>query len=291
MPDRGRSVIERLAWVAAILLLCGGVAATIRPYRHDMRRAADIAYGPDHQERLDVYGAPDLRNAPVAIFIHGGAYAFGDKNERGGLWGNVAETLAHAGLLAINADYRLLPRATWPAGIEDVARLVAWARANARRFGGDPHRIVLIGHSAGATHVAGYLFDRRFQPGGQSGVAGAVLVSGRYTLAIAPHDANARLARAYFGLDPAQWPDRAPIAHLADAPPPPPLMVVVAGRENASLADGASALRASLCARGACPTFLRLAGESHLSEMANVGTRDRSLSAPMLGFILGLKAR
>jgi acetyl esterase/lipase len=246
--------------------------------------AADVAYGSDPLERADVYARPGLHGAPVAIFFHGGAYAFGDKNQCCGLWANVADLLAGAGFVAINADYRLSPRATWPAGLQDVGRVVAWARAHAASFGGDPRRIVLIGHSAGATHVAGYVLDRRFEPGGDPGVAGAILISGRYVLAPGKGDPNGRLVLGYFGHDPSALADRAPIAHVATAAPVK-LLVVVAGRENAGLREAASALVAALCGRGECPAFARLKGESHVSEMADVGGADRVLSQLIVSFV------
>ncbi len=282
---------ERLAAWVAISLLAGGIGLSVamRAQRPGLLLAADVAYGPDHLERADIYGARGLSRAPVAIFFHGGAYAFGDKNEVGGVWGNVARALARAGCLALNADYRLSPRSPWPAGAEDVGRLVRWARAHAAAFGGDPRRIVLIGHSAGATHVAGYVLDPRLEPDGDPGVAGAVLVSGRYTLGPIPGDPNGPEVRAYFGGDTVRG-DRAPIAHLATAHHLP-LLVVVAGRENTGLARGASSLVAALCALGACQMFERLAGETHLSEMANVGTDDQALSAPLIRFVRSVPAR
>ncbi len=251
---------------------------------------ADVAYGADPLERADVYGRAGVEGAPVAIFLHGGAYSFGDKNQPGGMWGNVARVLAGAGCVAVNADYRLSPRATWPAGAVDVGKLVAWAHRNAKRFGGDPRRIVLIGHSAGATHVAGYVLDRRFEPDGDPDVAGAVLVSGRYTLAVVPNDPNARQVRAYFGPDPQAWADRAPIAHLAGAVRVP-LLVVVAGREHPGLAAAARSLVGALCRLGSCPAFVRLGGETHLSEMEAIGTDDHALSDVMVDFVRNVPPR
>ena len=246
--------------------------------------AADVAYGTDPLERADVYARQGLHDAPVAIFFHGGAYAFGDKNQCCGLWENVADLLAGAGFVAINADYRLSPRATWPAGLQDVGRVVAWAQAHAAAFGGDPRRIVLIGHSAGATHVAGYVLDRRFEPGGDPGVAGAILISGRYALAPEQGDPNGRLVLGYFGHDPSALADRAPIAHLSTAARIR-LLVVVAGRENPGLSKAAAALVAGLCGRGACPAFARLEGENHVSEMEGVGGADRALSRMIVSFV------
>ena len=108
---------------------------------------------------------------------------------------------ARHGVLGINANYRLAPAAQWPAGAEDVGRLVAWARRHGAQHGGDPNRIYLIGHSAGANHAAAYTFDKSLQPADGPGIAGAVLISGRYRVEANPADPNLESMRAYFGND------------------------------------------------------------------------------------------
>ena len=286
VAEAARLVVRWLPAVAFLLLSAAQAAPAVGRVS-DLLVRTDIAYGPDPLERADVYARPGLRDAPVAIFFHGGAYAFGDKNQCCGLWANVTDLLARAGFVAINADYRLSPRATWPAGLQDVGLVVAWARAHASAFGGDARRVVLIGHSAGATHVAGYVLDRRFDPHGDPGVAGAILISGRYVLDPRPDDPNARQVLAYFGHDRSLLADRAPIAHVATATPVR-LMVVVAGHENPGLDRAAALLVSALCQRGACPAFERLAGEGHVSEMADVGENDRALSRLLVGFVKGV---
>jgi len=140
------------------------------------------AYGEDPRQILDVYRPTARSGAPIVIFVHGGAYVRGDKDAAGEAYGNIAIWFARQGLLGINATYPLAPAAKWPAGAKNVGGMVAWAKANAARFGGDPGRIILIGHSAGATHVAGYVFDKSLQPPDGPGIAGAVLISGRYQI-------------------------------------------------------------------------------------------------------------
>ena len=79
--------------------------------------------------------------------------------------------------------------------------MVKWAKENAAKYGGDPNNIYLIGHSAGATHVASYIFDKSLQPPTGPGVSGAVLISGRYRLEYDPADPNGKNMQAYFGED------------------------------------------------------------------------------------------
>lgn len=112
-----------------------------------------FAYGPTPVEGLDVY-MTKRPNAPINIFIHGGAW-------RGGLakdFGYAAELFVHAGAHYVVPDFinvmeaggNLMPMA------EQVRRAVAWVRRNAQSFGGDPERIYVSGHSSGG-HLAGVI--------------------------------------------------------------------------------------------------------------------------------------
>src|SRR5690606_8419979 len=85
------------------------------------------------------------------------------------------------GAVGVNVSYRLAPEHQWPSGIEDLSAVVAWARRNVAAHGGDPHRLFLWGHSAGAAHIGDYLVDA-VRGGRSPGVAGAILTSGFYDL-------------------------------------------------------------------------------------------------------------
>ncbi len=243
------------------------------------------AYGTDPKQILDLYQPTPRDPAPVVIFVHGGAYVRGDKDAYGEAYGNVATWFARQGMLGINATYRLAPTAKWPSGAEDVRSMVAWTRANAARFGGDPNRIILIGHSAGATHIAGYTFDRSLQPPQGAGIAGAVLISGRYRIDYEPADPNSRNMQAYFGEDASQYPNRSPINHVRDGARIP-VFVVVTEYDNPALDVRGAELFSALCERdGACPRFVRLNRHNHLSEVLAFNTADEYLGRQILDFI------
>src|SRR5690349_8115388 len=118
----------------------------------------DQAYGADPKQKLDIFKPAKAERAPVVVFVHGGAYVRGDKRVNDEIYGNVPLWFARQGALGINMTYRLAPAAPYPAGAEDVGAVVRWLKQNAAAQGGDPARIFLIGHSAGATHVATYAF-------------------------------------------------------------------------------------------------------------------------------------
>jgi acetyl esterase len=242
----------------------------------------DVAYGPHPRNMLDVY-KPSRASppSPVVIFVHGGAYVGGDKS----YYGNVTTWFARQGVLGVNATYRLAPEAKWPAATEDIAGMVKWTRENAARFGGDPNRIVLIGHSAGATHVATYIFNKHLQPSGAPGVAGTVLISGRYRLAYDSADPNGKAMQAYFGEDVSIYADRSAITHIRDAAPIP-VFTVIAEYELAGLDIMGAELLAGLCARDAsCPRFTRLQKHNHGSEVFAFNTPDELLGREILEFM------
>jgi acetyl esterase len=242
---------------------------------------ADVSYGPDARNKLDVYQMPHKAATPVLIFIPGGGYVGGDKHSNDAIYANVGIYFARHGMLAINANYRLAPQHPWPAGAEDVGKVVTWAKANAARYGGNPDRIFLMGHSAGATHVASYAFDGNLHPREGAGVAAAILVSGLYE--VTPEKPAPNIT-AYFGADAGQYPARSPITHVKESKVP--LFIAAAEYDPPFLAVPSLDLAAKACARdGKCPRFAWLKGHNHISELASFNTGDQELGSQILEFI------
>lgn len=128
------------------------------------------------------------------------------------------------------------------------------------------------------------MFDKSLQPAGRLGLAGAVLISGRYRLIDVDKDANARNLEAYFGADPAHYAARSPMTHIADAKLP--VFIVIAEHENPTLDLRGAELFAALCTRrGACPPFLRLSRHKHMSEIAAFNTPDEQLGKAIIAFM------
>ena len=107
----------------------------------------DIAYGADPRARLDLY-VPNRLAAPAAVllFFHGGSWQSGSKH----IYRALGEAFASAGVIVAIADYRLYPQVKYPAFIADGARAFCFLRETIAEHGGDPARIFLGGHSAGA---------------------------------------------------------------------------------------------------------------------------------------------
>ncbi len=253
--------------------------------KHGVLSTTDIAYGPADEHHLDLYRKAGLSDAPIVVFIHGGAYVRGSRNASQETYRNISIYFARMGMLGINADYRLAPDAPWPAGAEDVGAIVRWLRSNGPRYGGDAERIYLIGHSAGATHVANYAFDDSLQPERGPGIAGMVLMSGRYRVMPASNDPNFDNVRAYFGTDERLYAQRSAINHIQDAARIP-TFIVVAEYDNPGLDILGAELFWALCMRdGACPRFTRLSSHNHLSMVYHFNTADEALGREIIDFI------
>jgi len=210
-------------------------------------RTKDIAYGTEPRQKLDVYQPSDAvpaqsvskgSAASIVVFFYGGDWQSGSKDD----YRFVAQALASQGFLTVMPDYRLYPQVTFPAFVEDGARAIRWAHDNAPRFGGDPSRIFLMGHSAGA-HIAVLLtLDAHYlQAVGldRSAIRATAGLSGPYDFVPPPDD------RGAFGMtrdDTTPDPRIEPI-HFVDGHAPPLLLVqgladTTVGPENAAnLAD------------------------------------------------------
>ena len=245
----------------------------------------DLRYGENERNLLDLYRPRGIEGAAVLVYVHGGGYRTGDRDLNPLVYANIPTYFARHGLLAMSATYRLAPEAGWPSGAEDMHALVAWVRSNARAHGGDPDRIFLMGHSAGATHAASYAFDARFQPPEGHGLAGIVLVSGRYRLRWDQDDPSLESIREYFGNDPAQYESRSAITHVPGSEVP--ALLVVAEYDQRNLVETTGELFVALCERddGRCPRFLQLRHHNHLSEVIHINTGDEILGREILDFI------
>ncbi|MFZ0841188.1 MAG: alpha/beta hydrolase [Xanthobacteraceae bacterium] len=254
-------------------------APLIRKPSASVKVTADVAYGSDPRQKLDVY-QPAGSAEHVLVYIPGGGFVGGDKNLDGVFYVNLGNYFASHGILTIVANYRLAPAHAWPAGAQDVAGAVAWARANAKSYGGDPTRIVLFGQSAGSTHAATYLFDPSFQPSGQAGVAAGILMSGPYSFQgeLRPN------LKAYFGDDPSRYAERSPLTHVGKSRTP--ILLSVAEYDPAFLAMPTYELARAVTLRdGKSPSVAYFAGHNHVSTVMSFGTAQDDVGARVREFI------
>ena len=245
---------------------------------------ADEAYGADQRQTLDVYQPQGANNLPIVVFVHGGALTSGNKNATKEISANVLYYFARYGFLGINATYRLAPKHVYPAAAQDIGGVVAWLKANAKRFGGNPERIYLIGRSSGALHVATWAFDPKIHGANGPGVAGLVLISGRLKADSRADDPNGNRVPAYFGTDTSLYPERSPVNYGTQSALP--TFIVIAEFDNPFLDVYSAELFTKMCAaRSRCPRFLRLVGHNHQSTTASINTPDDTLGQEIIDFI------
>ncbi len=208
-PPRLLSVVDRMAG--------GGADA--------QRAGSSIAFG-DHGQTLDVW-MPEQTDGgprPVIIFFHGGGWVKGDR----AAYAFAGRAFASRGFVVVIPDYRKVPQVRFPAFVEDGAEAVRWTRDNIARFGGDPERIALAGHSAGAHTAVTLALDPRWLDAAgvePDIVKAAVGLSGPYDFY--PFDKKRSIDAM------SHWPtprDTQPIAFArADAPP---LLLVTSSKDT-----------------------------------------------------------
>lgn len=250
-----------------------------------LKLARDLPYGANERNVLDVFASPVVGSGkPVIVFVHGGGFARGAKYTEGTpFYDNIGVWAVSQGLVGVTINYRLAPQSVWPSGIEDLAAAVAWLKANIARHGGDPAKIVLWGHSAGAAHVADYVADAA-KRGRDAGIAGAVLTSGFYDLGT-----DVSVWKVYYGEDVSTYPERSSLPGLVTTDVP--LFVNDAELDPDMFREETGKLVAARVAAGKPVERVHLPGHSHLSETYAVGTGDRSLSGPVLQFVRRVSAQ
>lgn len=187
--------------------------------------AADT--GPHEQQKLIVWGAMepagDAEKLPVLVFVHGGSWASGDPAD----YGFIGRSFVPKGFVVVLGGYRLGPDGAYPAMLEDTAKVVAWTRREIAQYGGDPERITLAGHSAGAYNVAMMGLEPRWLKAHDmepDNIAGIIGISGPYDFY--PFDSDS--TKNAFGKAPDPKATQ-PVNHISSAAPP---MLLIHGEKD-----------------------------------------------------------
>jgi carboxylesterase type B len=217
------------------------------------------------------------------MFVHGGGYTRGNKRAPGSaFYDNVMVFAARHGIVGVNVEYRLAPESQWPAGNEDMGAAVRFVNDKIASYGGDPARVFLMGHSAGAGHVAAYVSHPEFFGPKGSGLAGAIFSSGPSYAIKAQEPAESTLA--YFGKDASLYAARSALPGLLKTSIP--FMVSRAELDPPPIAEQFEILKDALCkSEHGCVRSITLPHHSHMSESYAIGTADTELSDQILEFI------
>ncbi len=249
-------------------------------------RATEVAYGDGPRQRYDLYrpvgpdGEPLSGPLPVVIFVHGGSWETGDK----GSYRWVGQGLAAQGFIAVLPNYGLMPDRRFPGFVDDVARAVAHARAEMPLWGGDPQRLVVMGHSAGAHIAALVAYDPRYlaayalTPRVFSGFVG---LSGPYDFIF-----DTPLLQRTFSGTPEQERDALPVHFVSDESP---RTLLVMGREDRTVNPrNTHSLAARLHEVGAQVDTLWVDGThgASLSPFARINRGDSEIVRRVREFVL-----
>jgi triacylglycerol lipase len=251
--------------------------------------ARDLRYGPADRNRLDVFEPAAAARLPVLVFVHGGGFVMGDKTAPNSpFYDNVGFWAARNGMVGVNITYRLAPQHTWPAGSDDVSLAVKWVRENIAAHGGDMNRVYVMGQSAGAVHVAGYVAREFGNPGGRAPAtgwrpAGALLISGLYDTDTMHRDER---FRAYFGDDDSKLDNASFVGALAGASVP--LFVVLAEFDPPDFVRQFVVLLETHVRRQVpMPRFVQFMAHNHFTTtwLMNTSTSADTLGPELLRFV------
>ncbi|QJR11586.1 hypothetical protein DSM104443_02665 [Usitatibacter rugosus] len=269
MPTR-RAFALLLAVLAAGLAGCSALSAlnALTPVS-DLEIRRDIAYGDGPRGKLDAYRRRDTPpNAPVIVFFYGGSWDSGERSS----YLFAAEALSSRGFVVVVPDYRVYPAVTFPGFLDDAAASVAWTRAHARELGGNPDKLFLMGHSAGAHLAAMIALDPQYlarvglTPKAVSGFIGLAgpydflpLKSPTLKTIFAPEETIARTQPITF----------------ASASAPPALLIT--GDEDTTVSPGnTTRLAQRLREKGASVTEVHYPTENHYTIVGRLAAPFRS---------------
>ncbi len=257
----------------------------------------DIRYSKEAHERhvLDVYGPAGAKNLPVVFWIHGGGWQTGDKGDVG----RKPTAFADAGLVFVSTNYRLLPGVDMEAIVGDIARSLGWVHEHIAEYGGDPGRVLVMGHSAGGQLAALICTDERYLKAEGvplSSIKGCVPVDGdTYDVPAIIETAETRQRvhglpqatfghRQKFGNDAGKHRDLSAVTHVAKGKGIPPFLILHVAEHPDTTAQ-ARRFRAVLEDAGVPVTVLAAPDTTHSRLNDNLGTPDDPATKALFEFV------
>ncbi|MBF9141575.1 alpha/beta hydrolase [Hymenobacter properus] len=292
--------MRRFLLVAPVAVLLSAVAvllATEYVVARPSHRTKNVPYvastAPDFDKErhvLDVYSpkkaAPQAAGYPVVLFIHGGSWTSGNKN----IYSFIGRRLAKQGVVAVVINYRLAPAVHVPEQAADCARALAWTVQHIARYGGDPQRVFVMGHSAGGGLAAllatdDALLARNGLP--QNPVRGAILDDpaglDMYSyLKEMRYEGDAQY-KVPFGHDPAVWKEMSAIYKIR--PGIPPFLFYLGGETYPSISGSAGRFRDRLKAIGQAPTYTIIPGRHHIPMVLQLYWQHNIIYQGLLKFV------
>ncbi len=289
-----------------IALVVGFIAATATALAQGHLLHRDIPYagaGSAPLQTLDTISAPANASCPpagcpVLVFVHGGGWQRGDKQPSL----RFGRTYARAGITFVTLNYRLSPAVQHPAHVEDVATAIAWVKANIAEYGGDPRRVFLMGHSAGAHLVSLVVTDRQFlathgiRP---DQIAGVIpLDTATYDLTFfgrtdpgdrrEPDDqGRSPFKQTAFTDSPETWRAASPLHTIHPGTTYPPFLIIYAAHRLKTAAPESERFAEALRTAGTRVETLAVPNRTHQTIFREQVNRDDPVTRAVIGFVTG----
>jgi len=274
-------------------LLLATIVCVSNAYAQRVTR--DIAYATTHERQvLDVYAPDGAKNLPVVFWIHGGGWQAGNK----GMVGVKPKAFNDAGFVFVSTNYRLLPTVEMGDLTNDVATALGWVHKNIASYGGDPTRLLVMGHSAGGQLAALMCTDEKYttaQGFSLTAIKGCVPVDADtfdIPAIIEVAETRARVHhlplptnghRQKFGNDPAKHRDFSAVTHVAPNKGIPPFLILhITG--NADTSAQAQRMAAVLKEAG---ISAKVVGRDNTHEGLNdeIGVPDDPITKEVFAFV------
>ncbi len=274
----------------AALSLWAAIAVVLPSGSDQPRELRNLAYyeGPGahpRKHKLDLFLPSASAGHPVLVFVHGGSWKRGDKDAYGGAYGAMGRSLAAEGVAVAVINYRLTPEVRHPEHARDVARAVGWVHGNASRYGWNPGKIVLVGHSAGA-HLCSlaaldpaYLEEHGLSP---EVIGGVVAVSGVYDLTRTGVTGQL-LYQDVFGTRNQQLQAASPALQVQSKPAP--FLLLYAAQDYPTADYQTRRLENALSKSGGTVRSLEIADRNHVNIIAGLGRKGDPVREEILRFL------
>ncbi len=256
---------DQRGWVSNALEVIARYPVSAAATRKRLVHEANVPYGPTPHEVLDIFPAAG-KHAPVVVFVHGGAWRNFTKDD----YSFVADGFVPHGYTTVMVNFAKILEVPLPVMVEQVRRAFSWVHANIARFGGDPRRLFVSGHSSGAHQAATALC----QPGvdlPHGAIRAAALVSGPYDMQ--PVLLSAR--SSYVKLSPAEADAMSPLRHVDRMPCP--VYVGYCEHDTDVFQDLSREFAAALDRVGLLLAVDRFPGFNHFEHMEEFGRPDSAL--------------
>ena len=288
-------IVSRDWRVVRCWILFVAAATAIPSQAADIEVRRNIAYTEpaDTSRRLDVYTTDDAKDWPIMVWIHGGGWKQGDK---AGVQSKPVAFIDHKSVF-VSINYRFIPDVTVKEMAGDVAKAIRWVHDHAAEIGGDPNKIYIAGHSAGA-HLAALVAveESYLKAEGMSltDLKGCVPVdTAVYDIAAQLKSVQAIRARTYhpvFGDDPAIQTKLSPITHVLQGKGIPPFLILhVADRPDSTAQSNAFAK--ALKDAGVSASTFPAEGKNHGSINVDLGKADDKPTAALFDFLKSTLAK